>query len=740
MAQDLGVSNGNVAAQPRNIFSISDRTATPSDGGCQLWSEYLRIQELVASCESDIATGVGRRLPGNAAFLSDGRILCRERVRGDSRYPYGADGLNLWVTASGHIHCNRGRYFLFLPTQEGQLPPIALLAGVQQPGKAEFLPLSLLPVPFLDEAEARIKERYTVIGHDAAYFVTELPELVGLVRVFVAQTRPQHAHLHLSVLVQNRTETSLGTYTSAYMNPFCRHQIDETSEDRWFKDIRVVDQLAQTRADWQRRDESGLPLSSFLVKTNEDVSRFQSISNYALLRRTVSFRSTDTGHELLQSPQRAAGRLASGPGEDAVVAVESQECTSPLGYFGSPRRNLASAGFLRRGSIPHPVERTVFSENAIIGDLLRTELPAASYMRADYVFSIPENEDVVELELSRPVAPTDVDAALAQLRQRVSRQGNLSIQFQGRSWNGIDTDSLNHFLPYLKKQVAVCANIHGYLQRSANSLIGFRDVLQAVEGHLLDRPQEARAKILEALSRVLEDGRCPRQYSLSVNGHPARFDLREFVDQGAWAISAVYNYLAVTGDTDILEETLAYHRLAATDGSRCEPATQRDSVLDHLSRIVDYLMRQRDQETGLVRALYGDWNDALDGLGLSDDPQQAFGSGVSVMTSLQLLQNCRQMVDILAHFAPSRGADLERLEQLGDELRTNLLTFAVARRGESRRILHGWGDGRRYEVGGFCDCDGVARDALTVNAFWVLSGMLDADPTLRPHVLAAFQR
>ena len=594
---------------PRPVIPISDREPSWSANECQLWAEFQQLKQLVLACESEIAARNSCRLPGNIAFLSDGRVLCRERNWGDSRYPYGFDGFNLWVTASGYIHCNQGLYFLFLPAQEGQQPPIAFLAGAQLPGTGEFLPLSLLPVPFLSDAEARIVERYTVIGHDAAYFVTETPELLGVVRVFLAQTRPQHAHLHISLLLQNRTKQSLGIYTSAYMNPFCRHQLDESSEDRWFKEIRVVDHPPQVRADRDLRDERGVALPTFLVRTNEDVSRFRSMSNYALLRRSIGVRSTETGESLRVLTQQDLISVRLRESNDAAITLDTQECTSQLAYFGSPRRNLACAAFLRTGSLPQTVERTVFNENSIIGDLLRTELPIDGYLRADYLLSIPENEDVIELELTRPVDPCEVDAALEQLRRRIGRPGNLSLEFQGTSWHGIDVDTFNHFLPFLKKQVAVCANIHGYLQRSANSLIGFRDVFQALEGHLLDRPLEARSKILEALSMVLIDGRCPRQYSLSANGRPGKFDLREFVDQGIWAISAVYNYLAATGDTAILDELLGYQTLKALDENACEPATERDTVFEHLLRIIDYLIRQRDQNTGLVCALYGDWND-----------------------------------------------------------------------------------------------------------------------------------
>ena len=53
------------------------------------------------------------------------------------------------------------------------------------------------------------------------------------------------------------------------------------------------------------------------------------------------------------------------------------------------------------------------------------------------------------------------------------------------------------------------------------------------------------------------------------------------------------------------------------------------------------------QNTGCIRALYGDWNDALDGLGVSTVSGVEYGTGVSVMATLQVYQNLGEMLEIL---------------------------------------------------------------------------------------------
>jgi cellobiose phosphorylase len=163
--------------------------------------------------------------------------------------------------------------------------------------------------------------------------------------------------------------------------------------------------------------------------------------------------------------------------------------------------------------------------------------------------------------------------------------------------------------------------------------------------------------------------------------------------------------------------------------------------LEHLLDAINYLIRHRDSGTGLVRALYGDWNDAIDGLGVSSDGSSDFGSGVSIMVSLQLYQNCSEMLEILVRYRP--GSFLEQraqLQQVQAALREALLQHAVETRSGERRIVHGWGDHRAFTVGGFQDADGLSRDGLTSNAFWVLAGMLDAEPSLRSDILQAFRR
>ena len=534
----------------------------------------------------------------------------------------------------------------------------------------------------------------------------------------------------------------------------------ETNEDRWFKKIHVDSAESGSKCSHNVKEsfeqaEAGMALPPFVIKTHEDINRFQAVSNYTSLRRTLRMTNSLTGQHLDLATTRS--HTNNGPYDDPFNGAcngdanpelqpgkfFSQECTSRVGYLGSTRRGLGSASFLTTGQFERDIPVTVFSDMAVVGDLLRFVIPADSFVRVDYVFSVPQSPEIGVGQLCQPLRISDNDLK----KERDSRQnrivGDLSMNLQGDWPSAPDAGTFTHFLTYLQQQVGFCTLLKGYIHPAANSLIGIRDVFQAIEGHLFSNPEEARQKILEALNYVLLDGRCPRQYSLPANGSPGIADLREYVDQGVWVVSAIYTYLSVTGDTSVLEEVVGYHQVDSADKTVALPADRQDSVLEHLLQIVDFLDNQRDPKTGLVLALYGDWNDAIDGLGLPSDPESSavFGTGVSVMTSLQLYQNCQEMIDLLERFAPGKfAAQLTRIRQLRGELRAGLQKHTVVDQGGERRIVHGWGDQQSYYVGSFEDSDGLARDGLTSNAFWTLTGMLDEDISLREDILAAFER
>ena len=283
------------------------------------------------------------------------------------------------------------------------------------------------------------------------------------------------------------------------------------------------------------------------------------------------------------------------------------------------------------------------------------------------------------------------------------------------------------------RQTEFCARAKNY----AGELIGIRDIFQQLECALWWIPDYCRGKIIEALGFIGEDGRAPRQYTYPRSKDvPPKMDLRKFIDQGVWIISTVYTYLAVTGDFSILNETCGYYKLSDDTVAYSD---KRDSVLEHLIRIADFLISNLDEETDCLHALYGDWNDALDGLGKTDDKGKDYGTGVSVMATMQLYKNCNELTEILTH--EKEYADkIKTYKATAARIEKGLRKYAIDENKDGgKKILHGWGDKRGYEVGGYCDNDGKSRDSATSNAFWVLSDMNEKQD-MRAYILQAFDR
>lgn len=393
--------------------------------------------------------------------------------------------------------------------------------------------------------------------------------------------------------------------------------------------------------------------------------------------------------------------------------------TSLSDYKGGMSNQLVSSVPLRTGKFGAQKPYTTFTDVAIAGDLIPLTLAAGESMTVGYTLSVADDGNAVNTLAQKPPAMPQTE-----LYRDIPE---VAFALNG----GVQGETLGYFIKSVLRQTEFCARAKNY----AGALIGIRDIFQQLECALLWIPDYCKRKIVEALNYIGEDGRAPRQYSYSrAAGIPPVMDLREYIDQGAWIISTVYRYLAVTGDFSILQQECGYYKFG--QGSVLF-SKKRDTVLEHLTNIADFLLRNVDEETHCLHALYGDWNDALDGLGKTKDSGKTFGTGVSVMATLQLYQNLNELCEIL-----SRAGNEEKIASYhaqAERILNGLTTYAVDCRGEEKKVIHGWGDKRAYRVGSFCDNDGLPRDSVTSNAFWILSGV-NRKYDMKKHILNAFKR
>lgn len=664
----------------------------------QIESYSKEYRQIITQGKEHIREHTKNELPGNTYFLKDGSILCIPRMDGDNRFPYGENGFNFWAYASGYMHANEGLFSPFLRAKEGQEPGIGFFAGIKE--KDDYDVLSLMAVPMLDESKFPSIDRYTVFTKTCAYYITEAGNMRFAIRVFVDETN----HMYFSLLTENLSKEAKELYLSAYLNPFLSNSVYETSENRWFRKGEYI------------KDDKDL-LGRFVFSINEDLSRTLSVTNYGVVNQSLTL-----------------------DGENRLLKEEAT--TSRYEYVGGSYSSLHSSKPLKQGYFQNEKHITAFNDTAIAGEMLHFKVAPLSSVRVDIELSylIHSHNAKNYKGLIRKLQPECIDAMANGNKEKEEADKKLLNASFGKGIGETYNESVfTYFFDYLKKQVEFCSLIKGYVQLSEGSLVGIRDVFQALEGMLFFKPEQAKNKILEALSFIDPSGRCPRQYSLPINENAMPvMDLRQFIDQGVWVINTIINYIKFTGDFSILEETCGYYEIVDDKRRAVKKSEIYDSVLSHMLRIMGYLMHNQDMVTGCIKALFGDWNDALDGLGVSMDGKEEFGNGVSVMVTLQFYQNLKDMIELLSLLSYEKTL-IEEYEKVMEAIEKGLKEHAVIKNKEGElRIVHGWGDKKSYYVGSFCDPDNASRHGLTSNAFWVISGMYEKNRKMKETILNAF--
>ena len=620
-------------------------------------------------------------IPENCYLLGDGNVLCYPRGTGDSRYPYSVDGLTLWAYASGEMSLNESAFYYILPSDEGKEPYIAFFGGKPE-SDGSFTPISVTGVA--RQAREEKVSRFTYYTPSAVYYITKTPEAVYAVRAFVSQAKKAV----FSLCALNLTNKPVKTYLSAFMNCLLMHQAGESVETKWFK----------------RCDVTG---DGFIFESVEDLDRTTHLLNYGVINRAVSFKPDYAEHT-----------------------------TSRSDYAGGKTNSLCFATPLFTGHFEKQAKVCKFGDTAAAGDMYALTLKPNEFAQIDYIAEAHFVTDEAKAAVGK-IKLGDADKAFIEMEKAVNAREHaptrLRMKFGEFEDGWLQGEAFTEFVANVERQVEFAA----LAKNSGTILLGVRDVVQQMEAALTWNPKGCRAKFIELLSYLDPSGRAPRQYSIPAEGTIPRMDTRAFIDQGTWIISAIHTYLAYTDDISLFDEVCGYYKIV---GHNCVERTDEvGSVGEHIARIADYLISNIDEDTGCLRALYGDWNDALDGLGVSRDPDKEYGSGVSVMATLHLYRNLEEMLQIVNKYGDRFGKKAT-YEKAKATLERGLKKYAVEEKNGARKILHGWGDGRAYKVGSFADVDGISRDGLTANAFWVISGAYLWDKSIKKDILAGYDR
>ena len=662
------------------------------------------MDKLKSIIPADVLAVIQDRVVRNASsrdyyFLKQGGgVTLGDSPRG--RFVYGFDGFTLWCQADGYIYASDGLHQLFSVTKEGDEPSISFFLDVG--GKV----ISLLPVPFLADGA----QRYTVSAIHATYYFTEWEDITTTVRVTTSPTNQLLFSLFVSFKKPHQNCRLL-----TYCSPYEKNELGKSDEDRWFLTTKTTN---QTKPDGKSR----LLFAPCSVTVFEDSDRFTSLTHQSLLR----------------------GACVWSPG---IKVQEYESTTSRKEFVGGTNRNLSNPVTFERPHFPEQRSETVFNDKGIFANAVFFGAGGNSSLRLDYIYQRVSNSTVLKKVSNEPVTPVLVDKAVQEVADENSRHLS-SLKIEGSFAQKdceIDAQDFFPFLISLQHQVAVCSKIKGYMQLAQRSLVGIRDVFQALEAYLYFAPEKAKEKILEALGYTCLSGRCLRQY---LPGSPIA-DTREFIDQGLWVIKTIVEYVKVTGDQSILTEEAGYHEIVEDSPyiGAVRPIETNETVLLHLFRILGYLVGNINPKTHLLIALYGDWNDALDGLGFTDKKGRKFGTGTTVMGSLQLYQNCKDMIELL-HFIDlqeNHKEEIELYQKAKDNLYSGLVNHAILASGGATRVAHGFGDEEKYTVGGPKDPDGASRYGLTSNAYWIISGIhhdvkMKQGLDLLPSILSVYEQ
>lgn len=178
----------------------------------------------------------------------------------------------------------------------------------------------------------------------------------------------------------------------------------------------------------------------------------------------------------------------------------------------------------------------------------------------------------------------------------------------------------------------------GYYQ--AGGAIGFRDQLQDCLALLYSDPLRVREHIIEAAARQFPEGDVLHWW------HDPNIGVRTKIsDDKLFLPYVVSEYIKFTGDKEILNEQIPYLKgslLNDGEESRYDSYIQSDfkeSLVMHCKRAIDSALRYG--EHGLLLIGAGDWNDALNGIGLH-------GKGESVWLTMFCYGVIEEFIEYLA--------------------------------------------------------------------------------------------
>ncbi|MGP9537141.1 cellobiose phosphorylase [Brachybacterium sp. AOP43-C2-M15] len=329
------------------------------------------------------------------------------------------------------------------------------------------------------------------------------------------------------------------------------------------------------------------------------------------------WRAVDAESEWLYLTDAGAVRVRShvvlGAGAELGIELEGSPAgtatTDLLLVVGSESEELA----LHVTADGCPVEvgddAALFSDGTPHGTGLRTArlcLTQAGRVRLLHQDAVQGAQEAARGAAARtPPAP---EAALASSAPSAAQPSPVPAAYTPRlpalRGGGDEVRAVGELLGRLAQNASVHFRSPRGLEQYTGGAWGTRDVCQGPVGLLLatDEPAVLRGTLLAVLGAQQEDGTWPQWFDY-LPGHAGPGLRDSHGDVVYWPLLALGEYLAVTGDHDLLDAVAPW----VGQDAMGEPT----SVLDHLERALDHIAAQRTEDPRLPAYGHGDWNDSL---------------------------------------------------------------------------------------------------------------------------------